>query len=129
MNTIMRLMFVSMLMILAAPAYSAQAVHMFACEQDDDATEEQLEAAASKWLKAARTMKGGEQLEAYIYYPLAVRMVGAGDLVFVIVAPSIEQWGVFWDGYKDSPAEQVDNESRELVVCPDSGLWELVKVK
>ncbi len=129
MNTIMRLMLVSMLMILATPAYSTQAVHMFICEQDDDATEEQVEEAASLWLKAARTMKGGEQLEAYIYYPLVVRMEGDSDLVFVVIAPSIEQWGVFWDGYKDSPAELVDNESRDLVACPDSVLWESIKVK
>ena len=57
-------MLVSMLMIVAAPAYSSVAVHIFNCELGDAASEDQIAAAASKWLAAARTMKGGEQFDA-----------------------------------------------------------------
>jgi hypothetical protein len=129
MRTIVLLMAVSMLMIVAAPAYSAEAVHVFYCEEGDNATEEQLEAAASKWLKAAKTMKGGDQLKAYVYYPLAAKLPGETDLLFVVVAPSVVEWGVFWNGYKDSPAEKVDNANREVVICTDSALVESVAVK
>ena len=127
MNTIMRLMLVSMLMVIAAPAYSATAVHVFTCEQDDEATEEQIEALASKWLNAARKMKGGEKLEAYVYHPVAVKMNKEEDILFVVVAPSFAEWGVFWDGYKGSAAEKADE--GEIVTCPGSSLWESVKVK
>ena len=127
MNAIMRLVFVSMLMIVAAPAYSATAVHVFTCEQGENAEEEQIEALAAKWLAAARKAKGGENLEAYLYWPAAVRMHKQGDLLIVVVAPSFEEWGVFWDGYKDSEAGGMD--TGELIVCPGSALWESVKVK
>jgi hypothetical protein len=135
MNTLVRLMLVcmlmlgSMLMIGAAPAYSAEAVHVYWCEEGDNVTEEQIEALASRWLKAAKTMKGGEQLKAYLYYPIAAKLPGKTDLFFLVVAPSAAAWGAFWDGYKNSPAEKVDMDNRDLVICTDSALMESVEVK
>lgn len=119
---------ISMLMIMAGPAYSSTAAHVFKCEEGKDATEEKIEAAASEWLKAARTMKGGAKFDAYIYYP-SVANLQNGDLLFVIIAPSHADWGLFWDNYKDSPAEKADAANRADVVCPDSNLFEVVKVK
>ena len=74
-------------------------------------------------------MKGGEQLKAYLYYPIAAKLPGNTDLLFVVVAPSAAVWGAFWDGYKGSPAEQVDMDNRDLVVCTDSALMESIAVK
>jgi hypothetical protein len=54
MNTIVRSIFVSMLMIMAASA-SADVVQVFACEQDEEASDQALEAQVAKWLAAART--------------------------------------------------------------------------
>ena len=119
---------ISMLMIMAGPAYSSTAAHVFRCEEGKDATEEKIEAAASEWLKAARSMKGGAKFDAYIYYPSAANLAN-GDLLFVVVAPSHADWGTFWDNYKDSPAEKADAANRADVVCPDSNLFEVVKVK
>ena len=48
----------SVFMVAAAPAFAGQAVHVFACEVQDEVTEEKMEAAASAWLKAAKTMNG-----------------------------------------------------------------------
>ncbi|GAG20651.1 unnamed protein product [marine sediment metagenome] len=118
----------SMLMIMAGPAYSSGAAHIFVCEEGKDATEEKLEAAAAKWLKAARSMKGGAKFDAYIYYPSAANLK-KGDLLFVVVAPSHAAWGTFWDNYKDSPAERADMVNPDLVVCPSSNLFEVVKIK
>jgi hypothetical protein len=129
MNTIVRLMLVFMLMIVAAPAYAAEATQMWKCELDDDASEEEVKAMAGEWLKAARTMKGGERLEAYVYFPVAVNAIGETDVWFVVVAPSFEEWGKFWDNYAGSPAAEVDKRNQEKVVCPDSALWESVKIK
>ena len=119
---------ISMLMIMAGPAYSSTAAHVFRCEEGKDATEEKIEAAASEWLKAARSMKGGAKFDAYIYYPSAANLAN-GDLLFVVVAPSHADWGAFWDNYKDSPAEKADAGNRADVVCPDSNLFEVVKVE
>ena len=129
MKTIVGLMLVSMLVIVATPAFSAEATHMLKCELDDDATEEQVQAGAQEWLKAAKTIKGGEQLEAYVYFPVAVNATGEIDLMFVVVAPSFQEWGKFWDNYSNSTAAEVEARNDEFVVCPDSAVWESIKVE
>ncbi len=129
MKTIVGLMLVSMLMFAAAPVYSAEVIQIFKCQQDEDATDKDVEAAASEWLKAAKKMKGGEQLEAYLHFPVVAQM-GATDFLFVIRAPSMETWGLFMDGYQGSPAQEVDKKKFDKIcVCPDSALWEPIKVK
>ena len=129
MKIIVRLMLVSMLMLVAAPAYSAEATQMWKCEMDDDASEAQVKASAQDWLKAAKKVKGGARLKAYVYFPIAVNATGEIDVWFVVVAPSFEEWGKFWDNYAGSPAAKVDEQNEEFVVCPDSGLWEKVNVE
>ena len=128
MKTLVRLMLVFMLMIVAAPAYAAEATQMWKCELEAGTSEQEVIAMAGEWLKAARTMKGGERLEAYVYFPVAVNAIGETDVWFVVVAPSFEEWGKFWDNYAGSPAAEVDKRN-EKVVCPDSALWESVKIK
>ena len=114
----------------AAPAFSSQATHIFSCEQDDDASEDDLRAEAQEWLTAARKMKGGAKLDAYLYFPVAVNSIKENDFFFVVVAPSFAEWGVFWDGYRNSPAEAADTKNAgNGTVCPDSGLWESEKVE
>ncbi|MEA2114019.1 MAG: hypothetical protein U9P36_01385 [Thermodesulfobacteriota bacterium] len=128
MKTIVGLMLVSMLMIVATPAFSGVATQMWKCEMDDDISEEEVIANAGEWLKAARTMKGGERLEAHVYFPVAVNAIGEADVWLLVTAPSFEEWGKFWDNYAGSPAAEVDNRN-EKIVCPDSALWESVKIK
>jgi hypothetical protein len=130
MKTIVGLMLVSMLMIGVAPAYSAEALQMWKCEMDDDTSEEEVLAMKQEWLKNAREMEGGERLEAYVYFPVAVNAIGEIDVLFVVVAPSFVEWGKFWDNYLTSPAA-AEAEKRELgkVDCPDSALWQSIQVE
>ena len=129
MKIMLGLVFVSVLIIVAAPAYSAEATQMWTCEMDDDATEAQVMKAAQEWLAAAKTMKGGENLEAYVLFPIAVNATGETDVMFVIVTPTFKEWGEFWDGYSGSPAAKIDQANDEFVICPDSVVWESIKVK
>jgi hypothetical protein len=128
MKIILRLMLASMLAFVAAPAFAASAVQIFRCSEGDNADEEKIEAAASKWLKGARTMKGGANMKVHILYPSAANLA-EGDLLIVLTAPSHADWGAFWDSYKDSPAEKADMESRDVIICPDSNLFELVSIE
>ena len=107
----------------------ADATHVWRCEMDDDATEEQVRERAQDWLKAARQMEGGEQLKAYVYFPVAVNAIGEADVWFVVVAPTFEEWGKFWDNYAGSPAAELEAQHQEKVVCPDSVVWESIKVE
>ena len=135
MNYLVRLMLVcmlmigSMLMIKAAPAYAAEAMQMWKCELMDDTTEEEVIAMAQEWLKAAKTMKGGENFELSLFFPVAVDKTGEIDFLMVVTAPSFAEWGKFWDGYEGSPASKVDQGSASIAICPDSALWEEVEIK
>jgi len=129
MKTILGLVFTSMLMIVAAPAYSGVAMQMWKCELDDGVPEQDVIDMAADWLKAAKTVKGGEGLEAYVYFPIAVNDTGESDLIFTVVAPSFEEWGKFWDSYGGSEAAAIENKQNDKVVCPDSAVWESFKVQ
>lgn len=128
MNTIVRLMLVFMLMLVAAPAYSVEVIHIFNCQMDDDATDEDIKVVATEWLKAANKMKGGERLEVHLRHPLVGQM-GENDFSFMIKVPSLEEWGVFMSGYEGSALEEIDDRMDALSDCPDSTLWEILKLE
>ena len=128
MKIIGRLMLVFMLVIVAAPAYSAEVVQIYNCEQDEDATDGDIKAVVGEWLKAAKKMKGGEQLRVYMRFPIVGHM-GEDDFTLVLRAPSLEEWAVFMSGYKGSALEEIDDRLEELCDCPDSSLWEIEKLE
>ena len=66
-----------------APLVAGKAMQMWRCELGDDATEEQVMKGAQDWLAAARTMKGGENLDFYVNFPVAVNATGQMDLLFI----------------------------------------------
>ena len=112
-----------------ASAVARKAMQMWRCEMNDGATEEQVMKGAQEWLAAAKTMKGGKDLELYAHFPVAVNATAQIDVVLMLVAPSFKKWGEFWDGYGDSPAADVEEASEAFIICPDSVLWESSKVK
>jgi len=126
MKTIIRLAIISILMLIAAPAWSGSAVAVYTCEQDDDASEADINAAAAAWLEAAKGMKGGDNLEVFVMFPMAVTM-GESDFLFIVTAPTFAEWGTFMDGYEGSAAAESDKKYGDVADCPDSALWESVK--
>lgn len=128
MKVLITVAMISLLMMVAAPAWSATAVAVYNCAQADDASEDDVDALASKWLKAAKTVKGGENLEVFVMYPLAVSM-GENDFMFVVKAPSVAEWGTFMDNYEGDSLAKEDNELAKVAICADSALWESVEIK
>ena len=120
---------VLLVLFVAAPGYSGEAVQMWKCEMDDSVSEDQAEEHAAKWLAAAKKLPGGENLKAYVYFPVAVNMTGETDLMYIVVAPSFEEWGKFWDAYDDSDAADIEEDAQEMIVCPDSAVWESIPLE
>jgi hypothetical protein len=112
-----------------APFGESRAVQWWRCELIGDATEEQVLEHAQKWLAAARTVKGGEDLNLYVNFPVVVNATGKFDLLLMLVAPNFEKWGEFWDGYGDSAAGDLEEASEKILVAPDSVMWEAFRVK
>lgn len=107
---------------------SGRAMQIWRCELDDDATEEFVQESAQKWLTAARKVKGGEDLELYVKFPVVVNATGQIDMLLVLVAPSFKKWGQFWDAYGESEAADIEAAAHEHIVSPDSTMWETFKV-
>ena len=128
MKTVIRLMVISVLMFVAAPAWSDAAIHLYHCELEDEAHDDALQQIASTWLEVARGMPGGENLQANLYFPIAAEM-GEQDFIFMVIAPTFEEMGAFLDAYADSPLEEIDDEFDKLAVCPDSTMWESIAVE
>ncbi|MBW2275703.1 MAG: hypothetical protein JRG96_20790 [Deltaproteobacteria bacterium] len=116
----------TVIMFAAGPAYAGQAMQMWSCGMEDEMTEKDVEARAEEWLKAARQLDGGKNLEAMVLFPIAVNASGDTDLIFMVTAPSFAEWGRFWDVYPDSDAAAGEDGG---MFCPDSVLWEASKVK
>ena len=82
-----------------------------------------------KWFEAAKKLNGAANMEAYVYFPVAVNATGENDGMFVVTTPTFEDWGKFWDAYEGSEAADIEVENEEMIVCPDSAVWESTKVK
>ena len=128
MKSIMRFMFISILMMVAAPAWSDAALHIVTCQQDDELTDEKLEAVSAEWLKAAKTVKGGENLELRLNFPVAAK-AGEIDVAIMLIAPSFAEWGAFMDNYAGSAAADVDANNQDGLDCANGTLWESFQVK
>ena len=122
MKTLIRIMAISMLMVFASPAYS-ETIQIFNCTFEGDATEDDVSVMASKWLKAAKTLKGGENVMIAIRYPVAASVTDV-DFKFVVVTPNFAEWGAFTDAYEASKLQAIDDELFKVANCGDSSLWE-----
>ena len=118
---------IGMVMVLSAgTAFSGQAMQMWRCGLKDGVSEADIEKRAVEWLKAARQLDGGKNLEAMVLFPVAVNASGETDLIFMVTAPTFAEWGRFWDVYPSSDAAAGENDG---MFCPDSVIWEAMKVK
>ena len=122
----LRMMLAAVLMILAFPAYSGTALQVWNCGMEEGVTEEDLHAKAKAWVAAARKVDGGENIEVYVLFPVAVNAAGETDFAFVVTTPTFAEWGKFWDAYPDSDAADLEGQG---TFCPDSMVWESVKVE
>jgi hypothetical protein len=127
MKTLIRLIIISMLMAVASPAYS-EAIQIFNCEYEGEATQDDVFDMSAKWLAAAKTTKGGKNLKVYIRFPVAAS-VDDIDFKFVLVTPDFTEWGAFTDAYELSKLVEIDDELDKVAACNDSAMWEGEEIK
>ena len=119
---------VTLLLVIAAPAWSDSVVYIQSCYQDEDTSDDELEAMAAEWLKAAKELKVAENMKIYMNFPVAAK-AGEVDLQMVMVSPTFAEWGTFTDNYSGSAAEAIDDKYEDEVDCSDGALWESLEVK
>ena len=127
MKTLIRLAIISLFMLMASPVY-AEAIQIFNCEYEGDATEDDVFAMSGKWLAAAKQIEGGENIQVVIRFPVAASV---DDIAFkfVIITPNFADWGKFTDNYSASKLQEIDDELEKVASCNDASMWEGEVVK
>ena len=127
-NKILKMFSLLILAVIAIPVYANTVSQVWTCQLRDGKTGADARAVSAAWLQVARGMKGGDGLEVYVLSPL-VADTSADHFLFVLNAPSIEQWGVFNGGYENSPAAKADEDFDQVASCSRNSLWESVQVE
>jgi len=120
---------IAILLAFTGPAFANEFGHVWSCELVAGKTIEDARAVSLAWLNAAKSMRGGDQLELYINLPIVVEE-SANRFDFVLLAPSLQAWGEFYDGYSESsPVGKADVEFARVAACSGSTLWESIKIE
>ena len=128
MKTVIRIFIIATLLVFAAPAHSS-ALQLFNCELTEAATTDDVFDMAAKWLKVAKTLKGGENLQIFIRHPIAASTDDI-DFKLVLALPTFAEWGVFTDAYEGADSiAAADDEFEKIADCNDSAMWEGEEVK
>ena len=128
MKTLLSSAIVAAFALTAAPAMSDQVFESMQCELAEGKSEDDVIAAAGKWLAAARQVAGGEEMKMSIHFPVAGGHADS-DFVLVLRAPSFEAWGRFWDNYPDSPLAEMDDKAKEITDCGSGRLYGGVEIE
>jgi hypothetical protein len=119
----------SVMMLFTASAFADSVVHLWTCELNDGKTGEDVVAASSAWLKAAKSVEGGEELEVYVEFRIAAN-VGDDSFNFVLIAADEKTWGTWYGGSDPSSAMEEANAAwSEVAACSGSSLWFSVEIE
>ena len=61
----------SVMFSFAAPAFADSIVQLWSCKLNDGKTPADLAAVSATWLNAANSMEGGDEVKAYLEFPIA----------------------------------------------------------
>ena len=119
----------SVMFLFTIPVHADSVIQIWSCELHDGKTMADIVELSSAWLKAAKEMEGGEDLELKLELPLAAN-VSNDSFNFVLIAPDAKTWGVFFNiGYDDSAAAEVDEAWFEVASCSSSSLWNSIDME
>ena len=118
----------SVMFLFTAPAYADSILQIWSCEINDGKTGDDVVAASSVWLKAAKSNEGGENIKAFVEFPI-VGDSGDADFFFVLSVADTKTWGAFNHDYPDSPAGQAEEAWAEVATCSESSLSASVEIE
>ena len=122
----------ALLMIsFTATAYADSVLQIWSCKLNDEKTEDDLMKASSAWLKIAKGMDGGADINAYIDYAIFSNTPNseAGSFSFVLMTPDLKSWAALYNDYPDSPLGKAEEAWGEVATCSDSSLVSSVQIE
>ena len=115
--------------VFAEPPTDADSiVDRWNCQLNNDKTPADLVAASSVWLKSAKSNEGGEDLEAFLEFPIEAD-TGDDDFTIVLVFADRKTWDTFYHDYPNSPAGEAEKAWGEVATCTGASVWTSVKIE
>jgi len=115
--------------VYAEPPTDADSiVDRWNCQLNNDKTSADLVAASSVWLKAAKSNEGGEDLEAFLEFPIEAD-TGDDDFTIVLVFADRKIWDTFYHDYPNSPAGEAEKAWGEVATCTGASVWASVEIE
>jgi hypothetical protein len=115
--------------VYAEPPTDADSiVDRWNCQLNNDKTPADLVAASSVWLKAAKSNEGGEDLEAFLEFPIEAD-TGDDDFTIVLVFADRKTWDTFYHDYPNSPAGKAEKAWGEVATCTGASVWASVEIE
>jgi hypothetical protein len=128
-NNLVASLAASVLLLFTASASADSVLHIWSCELNDGKTGPDVVEASSAWLKVAKSMEGGEDLELYVDFRIAAN-VGDDSFNFVLAAADAKTWGTWYGGADaDGLMEAADVAWAEVAACSSSSLWFSVEIE
>lgn len=126
-KVIFRALVVVLLLFIAVPLHATTLVQVFPCTINEGNTEEDVAVYIAEYLKSARSIKGGADMEIYINSALAPKSTG---IEIVTIFPSFAAWGHFIDDLPASPLVEltVGAEKQGKLTCSGGKIWASVPV-
>ena len=119
----------TVMLLFTTSAFADSVVHSWACELNDGQTREDVVAASSAWLKAAKSAEGGEDLKLFVDFRIAAN-VGDDNFNFVLVAADEKTWGTWYGAPDPDGVGAVANAAWSAVAsCSSSSLWSSVEIE
>ena len=125
---LMRVLTGALTLAFAGSVYADSVVQVWECNLKDGKTRDDMTAVSTAWTKAARSMKGGSEIQVYLEYPLAAGG-GVGAFNFVMAVPDAASWGTFNDGYGGSAADEADTAWNMVASCTKSSLYTSAEIE
>ncbi len=112
-------------------AYSDSVLQIWSCKLNDEKTEDDLMKASSAWLKIARGMDEGADINAFVSYAIFSNVPNREEdsFSFVLRTPDLKSWAALFNDYPDSPLGKADEAWGEVATCSDSSLLSSVEVE
>jgi len=122
----------ALLMIsFTATAYADSVLNIWSCKLNDEKTQDDLMKASSAWLKIAKGMDGGSDINAFVDYAIFSSTANSepGSFSFVLMTPDLKSWAALFNDYPDSPLGKADQAWGEVATCSDSSLLSSIEIE
>ena len=116
---------------LTATAYADSILNIWSCKLNDEKTEDDLMKVSSAWLKVAKGMDGGADIEAFVEYAIFSNTPNTedGSFSFVLETPDLKSWAALYNDYPDSPLGKAEEAWGEVATCSARSFWDSVEIE